>query len=106
MDYKLDGATKTLFCSFSGKMDTIKSSEANERFMEAMEMAASSCCTPDSLKIIFDLEHVDYVTSAFLRLCLVAANSVGKGNFFIIKTEPEVMKVFKIAGLDQILQVS
>jgi anti-anti-sigma factor len=106
MDYKLDGATKTLICRFSEKMDTVKSNEANENFMEAMGKAASSGFTTDALKIIFDLEQVDYVASAFLRLCLIAVKGVGERNFIIINTEPEVMKVFKIAGLDQILQVS
>ena len=106
MDYKLDEAKKTLCCNFSGRMDTINSNEANDSFKEAMEKAASSGCAANALKIVFDLDHVDYVASGFLRLCLVAAKSVGEGNFSIINTEPGVMKVFKIAGLDQILQVS
>lgn len=71
-----------------------------------MAKAASSGCAADALKIIFDLDQVDYVVSAFLRLCLVVAKSVKERNISIINTEPGLMKIFKITGLDQILKVS
>jgi hypothetical protein len=37
-----------------------------------------------SLTIVFDLASVDYVASAFMRLCLIAVRKAGKGGFSII----------------------
>jgi hypothetical protein len=58
------------------------------------------------LRIVFDLGTVDYVTSEFLRFSLSAAKGVQKGNFSIVNTGPQVLKVFIIAGLTSILKVS
>jgi anti-anti-sigma factor len=60
----------------------------------------------EMLRIVFDLGGVDYVASSFLRLSLIAAKGVTKGNFSIINTDPQVLKVFKIAGLSSLLNVS
>jgi anti-anti-sigma factor len=60
----------------------------------------------ETLKIIFDLEGVDFVASSFLRLSLIAAKGVTKGNFSIINTDPLVFKVYKISGLASLLNVS
>lgn len=56
-------------------------------------------------KIIFNLENVSYIASAFLRICLTALKEYGAENFVIINTSPEVKKVFKIAGIDQYIDI-
>ena len=56
-------------------------------------------------KIIFDLDRVEYIASAFIRICLIVAENVGYENFSIINTMPFIKKVFKMAGLDKKLQV-
>lgn len=53
--------------------------------------------------IVFDVGKVDFVSSAFLRLCLIAAKQAGGGNFHVVNAAPQIKKVFKIAGLDQFL---
>jgi anti-anti-sigma factor len=60
----------------------------------------------EEFNICFDLSEVDYISSSFLRLCISSAKDVKKGNFSIINTGPEIMKVFKIAGLEGLLNVS
>ena len=44
--------------------------------------------------------------SSFLRLSLIAAKGVKKGNFSIINADPKVLKVFKVARLSSLLNVS
>lgn len=56
-------------------------------------------------KVIFDLKDVNYTASAFLRICLTVAEKVGYEKFSIINTVPFIKKVFKIAGLDQKLNL-
>jgi len=57
-------------------------------------------------KVVFDLDRVEYIASAFIRICLTVAEDVGYENFSIIHTTPFIKKVFKIAGLDKKLEVT
>jgi anti-anti-sigma factor len=105
IECRIDKESGTMFCSFpERKMDTIASAEADKVFMRSFGEASAG--PGRSLKIVFDLGGVEYVASAFLRLCLSAAKSVESGNFSIINTGPQIMKVYKIAGLDSVLKVS
>jgi anti-anti-sigma factor len=89
-----------MFCRFpTKKMDTIASTEADKDFLKSFSGAGAE-------NIVFDLEGVTYVASGFLRLCVSAAGKVEKGRFSIIHTDPQIMKVYKIAGLDSVLNVS
>lgn len=101
----LDEDTGTMTCRFPvKKMDTAASIEADKIFQKFFLEAAAK--NPASLHIIFDLDGVSYVASSFLRLCVSAANKVEKDDFMVINTDPQIMKVFKIAGLDLVLKVS
>lgn len=59
-----------------------------------------------SLKIVFDMMSVDYIASAFIRLCLQTAKSIDAKNFCVQNTNPFIKKTFKMAGLDRALNVS
>lgn len=85
-----------LIVRFTGCMDTVKCAE-----MEAEVLAALA----DAIQqpIVFDLDGVDFVSSAFLRLCILAQRRVGDYGFRIINVCPMVKRVFKIAGLDGML---
>ena len=100
IECRVDEASRTMFCHFpTKKMDTTASTEADKEFLEAFSEGGAD-------KIVFDLEGVNYVASGFLRLCVSAAGKVEKGKFSIIHTDPQIMKVYKIAGLDSVLNVS
>lgn len=103
MEFTFDEPSQTISCRFPERMDTMNSMEATGIFDKGIKEITTQ---PEGLAVIFDLKGVEYISSAFLRLCLSAAKSVRKGGFSIINTEPQVMKVFKIAGLDGILRVS
>lgn len=103
VEFNFDEATQTLFCRFDGRMDTVSADlaaqQVNGKLSEMRGIAAIS-------RIVFDLGAVDYVASSFLRLCIVAAKGVPKGNFSIINADPQVLKVFTITGLASILRVT
>jgi anti-anti-sigma factor len=101
-----DAAAKSIKCTFKGKMDTLRSNGAMEAFKKEFESLLGSGVSAEELNIYFDLSEVDYISSSFLRLCISSARDVKKGNFSIINTGPEIMKVFKIAGLEGLLNVS
>jgi anti-anti-sigma factor len=104
--FMFDPAAKSIKCAFNRKMDTLKSNEAAEDFKTEFESLLTSGVSAEELNICFDLSEVDYISSSFLRLCISSAREIKKGNFSIINTGPEIMKVFKIAGLDGMLSVS
>ena len=103
VEFHFDEAAQTLLCRFDGRMDTVVSSAAVEKFNA--ELGGLQART-ESLKIIFDIGGVDYVASSFLRLSLIAAKGVAKGHFSIIHADPQVLKVYRISGLSSLLNVS
>ncbi|MFO0794253.1 MAG: STAS domain-containing protein [Candidatus Brocadiaceae bacterium] len=104
--FVFDPAEKIVRCKFTGRMDTIRSNGAMEAFKKEFDNVLSSGVIAKELRICFDLKDVDYISSSFLRLCKSATRDITQGNFSIINTGPEIMKVFKIAGLDSLLNVS
>jgi anti-anti-sigma factor len=108
MEYNFifDESTNTLRGEFTGRMDTIKSNEALEVFNRECEGLLNPGLPRNAIRICFDLKGVDYISSSFLRLCLIAAKAVREGNFSIINTSPDILKVFKITGLDTALNIS
>jgi anti-anti-sigma factor len=103
VEFHFEEATQTLLCRFDGRMDTVMSGTVAEKFNAELSGLKGR---NEMLRIVFDLRGVDYVASSFLRLSLVAAKGVKKGNFSIINADPQVLKVFKIAGLSSMLNVS
>lgn len=105
IECRMDVESGTMFCRFpTKKMDTAASTEADKVFLRSFSEAMTAGAR--AVNIVFDLEGVNYVASAFLRLCVSAAHKVEKGNFCIINTDPQILKVYKIAGLDAVLKIS
>jgi anti-anti-sigma factor len=81
---------------FSGKQDTIQCQEIAATVQRKIAEAAKP--------VAFNLHEVEYVSSAFLRLCLQTSKTVGMDRFEVTDLTPTVKKVFKIAGFDQLLR--
>jgi anti-anti-sigma factor len=77
---------------FEGMMNTSRCAEIAAQVRSALAAPATA--------VLFDLEDVDFVSSAFLRLCIHAYQRAGDLGFQIINANPSVKRVFKIAGLD------
>ncbi len=108
--FYFDSEQGILKCHFTGRMDTITCS-SEDSLVQTQVAEASKSLTAEgnpqgALKVIFDLQGVDYIASAFIRICLTVAKALEKGNFSIVNTNPQIKKVFIIAGLDENLNVS
>jgi len=120
LDYTYDDASRTLTCTFLGRLDTQHSAMVVEMLQRKLDeclgtkkdeahgagSAERQNRADNPLRVVFDLSRVDYVASGFIRLCGTAAKSVRAGNFSIRNTRPAVKKVFVMAGLDHALNVS
>jgi len=87
-----------LICTFSQRLDTVHCSECEADLYLKMRQS--------KLPVTFDLQGIDYVSSAFLRICLGFAKEIGRENFSLINLCPSVKKVFKIAGFDQLMTIA
>ena len=83
--------------TFPDRMDTL----ACEKYQAQIETEIGSLGRP----VTFDLSGVVYVASSFLRICLKTVAAAGQDQFDLVHVRPEIMKVFKIAGLDQQLKI-
>lgn len=89
----------TLTFSFDKRMDSKNSLDAEKNIERIIYEKPPK-------KIIFDLQNVDYVASAFLRICITTVKKIKKDNFFIIHTQPQIKKIFEISGLEDFFDIT
>ncbi len=56
-------------------------------------------------KIVFDMKNVEFIASAFIRLCLEAIQKTGKNNFEMLNVDKFVKTVLQISKFDQFVKV-
>ncbi len=86
-----------IICNLKGRADIV-SSEIFEKELEENIGGEISSMT-------LDLSDVDYISSAFLRVCLKLVKKFGKENLEIINVQPAVLKVFKIANFTELINI-
>lgn len=104
-EYNTNDGILTFF--FNGRLDTINSSTVAEEVygqIKTLKPDIDSEELPGD-KVVFNMSGVDYIASSFIRICVNASKMVQKGNFSITNCDPFLKKTFKIAGLDNILNV-
>jgi anti-sigma B factor antagonist len=85
--------------SISGRIDTITSKDLEAKLDEAIAERTE--------KIIINLANVDYISSVGLRVLLAALKKLkyNRGSLLLVSLQPFVQNVFKITGLDKVLQI-
>ncbi len=98
----------TFIFRFTGRMDTIACQKHAEEINASLDKLKkiTNAETVQEADIIFDLAGVEYISSSFIRICISTAKQVRTGQFTIINCDPFIKKTFKIAGLDDLLNVS
>ncbi len=91
----------TLNCAFKGRMGADNAEMVAKQIQDKVDELKN-----DQLIVNFNLQDVDYIASSFIRICVATAKQLTDGNFRISNTNPMIKKVFKISGLDEILNVS
>jgi len=86
--------------AFEGRLDTQTSPDAQQQLTRLIEEGAT--------KILVNLEKVDYISSAGLRVLLVVAKQLKAtdGELRICSLNEVVKEVFDISGFDMILPIS
>lgn len=84
---------------FEGSLDTNTAPDAQKRMEEVIEQGHH--------KILVQFKKLDYISSAGLRILLVAAKKLKKsgGELRICQMNDDVREVFEISGFDTILSV-
>jgi len=82
----------------SDRIDAITSPELEKELMSLIEEGAT--------KLLLDLGEVSYISSAGLRVILMAAQKLyGKGTVAIARPKPEVQEVLEMTGFDAIMPI-
>ncbi|MCX6288041.1 MAG: STAS domain-containing protein [Bacteroidetes bacterium] len=106
-DFDFNPEERVLTCFFKGRQDTVLSNqiaaELESKYEELTENEDKKALLDFSL--VFDVKEVSFISSSFIRLCVAGKKRVKDGSFSIQNSDPFIKKTFKIAGLDEILNV-
>jgi anti-anti-sigma factor len=82
-----------------GRIDTAAAADFERAALEAVRGEAKLC--------VIDLGEVDYITSAGLRVVLMAAKEsrARRNEYALCGLRPEVLKLFETTGLARILRI-
>ena len=97
MNIKQKKENKVVTLSISGRVDTNTSPELLECLKEVM---------PGAEELVLDLEGVDYVSSAGLRVILFAQKTMNsQGSMKVINVNQDIMETFELTGFTDILNI-
>ena len=91
-----------LRCVFAGRLDGIACSEIE---LELLQRVTAFRENREKAYLTFDLAEVVFISSAFLRLCLILFKTFGKDCFAITNVSEDIHKVFHISGFADIMHV-
>ena len=99
MEFSHDRSGDTLVVNATGRVDGANASD----FLDTLQ----GMFEPDDQRIILDLGGLEYISSAGLRVLLMAAQNLDKQqkSFSICSLTESVGDVFRISGFDQIISV-
>ncbi len=83
-----------------GRIDTNTSTEFEEKLVEILDRSETN--------IVVDLSEIDYVSSAGLRVFLMAAKKLKSlnGNFILAAMNDHIKEVFDISGFTPIFTIT
>ncbi|MDR2416946.1 MAG: STAS domain-containing protein [Holosporales bacterium] len=89
-----------MFLKPTGRIDTASSRAFEETLVALLDK--ENC-----MKLIISLEHVDYISSAGLRVFLMTAKRLkaGGGNLVLCCMAERILEVFQMSGFDKIIQI-
>ena len=99
MKVEISHTDNQVMVSIEGRLDTVTSSE--------FEKTVSPYFTTPAIELVLDCAAMEYISSAGLRVVLMAHKSItAKGGKFIIRNlNNEVRSVFDMTGFSRILTI-
>ena len=80
-----------------GRLDTITAPELESAIREIL---------PETKELIFDLEKLEYISSAGLRVLLFAQKSMNeKGSMTVTNVNEIILEIFEVTGFSDILNI-
>ena len=102
-----DQSTNTLTFIFAGHLDTASCLPMSKELeSKVAESSAVSDKSGMPLKIVFDLKDVDFISSAFIRICMIILSKVKAGDLSVRNANPFIKKTIKISGLENQLNLT
>lgn len=93
----------TLYCAFVGRLDGSVCTEIEQGLLrQVVEFRKNR----ENTRLAFDLSEVIYISSAFLRLCLIQLKTFGKDGFTVTNVSEEIHKIFHISGFIDIMHIT
>jgi len=103
---KYDQDANTLTFIFSGHMDSASCMPMAQTVeSKVSEHAGAPAQINKPFKVVFDLKEVDFISSAFIRICMMVLAKVKTGNLIMQNAGPFIKKTIKISGLENQLMV-
>lgn len=95
--HERSGTTDVLHAE--GRIDASSAPDLEAELLELIESGENS--------VVFDLEQVDYISSAGLRVLLIAVKTLASESrkFALAAPNDDVMNVIRMTGFDKILTV-
>ena len=89
--------SSTMIIALEGRLDTTTAPDLEAMLKDSLNSAS---------EIVFDLEKLDYISSAGLRVLLSAQKAMAKkGEMKVIHVNETVMEIFDITGFSDILNI-
>lgn len=97
MEIKMIKEEDQLTVAVEGRLDTLTSPELEEKIKP--ELASLK-------KLIFDFASLEYISSAGLRVLLMAAQAMeDKGEMIVRNVNSDIMDIFEVTGFVDILKI-
>ena len=97
MEVAIDKNGEILTFFVSGRLDTSTAPK--------LEADLNAQLTDDIRKVVFDFDKLEYISSAGLRIVIIAVQKLkGKGEVRVANLNDEVREVFEITGLLNVLE--
>ncbi len=97
MEVAIDKNGEILTFFVSGRLDTSTAPK--------LEADLNAQLTDDIRKVVFDFDKLEYISSAGLRIVIIAVHKLkGKGEVRVANLNDEVREVFEITGLLNVLE--
>jgi anti-sigma B factor antagonist len=98
MNIQIEKEDTNLVISISNRIDAVASPELERRLLDLIDKGEK--------RLIIDLHDVDFISSAGLRVFLMAAKLFfGKGKLVIARPQKGVKNIFRISGFGSIVPI-
>ena len=99
LNFSIDEVEKKLIVRLDGRLDAVTTS--------ILEKKIHTLIAENHTHILLDFLHIDYLSSAGLRLLLATTKALRakKGALILFSIDDEVMEIIKLAGFEKVLHI-